>query len=234
MKFLVNAAVAAASLATVASAQTIANPSGVVRNFDIANIGPVLTELGVVWEQRAGPDNQPFIVATIDGYYINLLPTSCRAENFTQCAGLHTWAINEIATVSQQSINAFNLAVPFASAGPIDKGFYVSRYDIADYGIARGNVHVSLANFYSIAIKSVSLISGGGQTISTIGYADDMAAGDLNEASGKLLGVDVAVAPADSAAALHLKEIKSTAELVKAFAANGTAAVNKIENKVKE
>lgn len=236
MKLLAGAAAAALVLASGASAQTIiSNPSGVIRNFDIANLTPVLTELGVGSEQRLGPNNQPFLVANVNGYFINIVPMACQGANFTQCLGLQTFALNESPTVSQQSINAFNLRYAFVSAGPVANGYYLSRYDIADYGIARGNVQSSLSSFYSLAgVASGELGGASGQTVSTIGYADDMSAGLLNEASGKSLGADVSVNPADPIAATHLKEIRATPEFVKAFAAFGTAAVNKIDNVVKD
>lgn len=234
MKILVGAAVAAVVFASGASAQVIANPSGVVRNFDIANLGPVLTEMGIQWEQRVGPENQPFIAADVNGYFVNIVPTACQGAGFTQCLGVQTFSLNEAANVNQQSINAFNLRYAFLSVGPVSNGFYVSRYDIADYGIARGNVQSSLASFYSIAGIAAGELGGGGQTISSVGYAEDNSASHLNEAAGKALGVDVAVAPSDPIAAAHLKVIKATPEFVKAFATFGTAAVNKIDNVVKD
>jgi hypothetical protein len=226
MKLMLGAAAAAMGLSASAMAQGIANPAGTMRNFDVANLGPVLTDMGVQWEQRSGPEGQPFIVANINGYFVNLVPTACQGANNTQCLGAQTFALNEAPAVSQQSINAFNLRYAFLSVGPLPNGYYLSRYDIADYGIARGNVQSSLASFLSIAGNAGAELAGGGQTVSTIGYAEDMSAAHLNEASAKAIGLETELNAGD----VHLKEIRSTPEFVKAFAASGAAAFNKIEN----
>jgi hypothetical protein len=201
-----------------------------MRNFDVANLGPVLTDMGVPWEQRAGPEGEPFIVANLNGYFLNIVPAACSGANKTQCLGAQTFALNEAPAVNQQSINAFNLRYAFLSAGPLSNGYYLSRYDIADFGIARGNVQSSLASFLSIAAAATQELSGGGQTISTIGFAEDLSASHLNEASAKALGVNVGVNAGD----VHLKEIRATPEFVKALAASGAAAFNKIENVSKQ
>lgn len=229
MKLMLGAAVAAIGLgafAGVAMAQGISNPSGTVRNFDVANLGPVLTDMGVQWEQRSGPNGQPFIVANVNGYFLNIVPAACQGANNTQCLGAQTFALNEAPTISQQSINAFNIRYAFLSAGPLPNGYYLSRYDIADYGIARGNVQSSVASFLSIAANAATELAGGGQTISTIGFAEDMSASHLNEAAGRAIGLDVGVNSADP----HLTDIRATPEFVKALVATGNAAFNKIEN----
>jgi len=226
MKRVLAVAAAAAVVSASAMAQGISNPAGSVRNFDIANLGPVLTDLGVQWEQRSGPNGQPFIVANVNGYFLNIVPTACQGANNTQCVGAQTFALNEAPAVSQQGINAFNLRYAFLAAGPLSNGYYLSRYDIADYGIARGNVQSSVASFLSIAANANAELAGGGQTVSTIGYAEDLSASHLNEASAKAIGLDVTVNAADA----HLREIRATPEFVKAFAASGAAAFNKIEN----
>jgi hypothetical protein len=231
MKLMLGAAMAATVLGAFAvngeaMAQGISNPAGTMRNFDIANLGPALTDMGVQWEQRSGPEGQPFIVANINGYFLNIVPAACQGPNNTGCLGAQTFALNEAPAINQQSINAFNLRYAFLSAGPLPNGYYLSRYDIADYGIARGNVQSSVASFVSIAANAAQELAGGGQTVSTIGYAEDLSASHLNEASAKAIGLEVGVNSGDA----HLKEIRATPEFVKALAASGAAAFNKIEN----
>jgi hypothetical protein len=226
MKLLVSAAAAAMVFSASAVAQVISNPSGAMRNFDIANLGPVLTDMGVQWEQRSDPNGKSYIQANFNGYIVIIVPSACQGANNTQCLGGQTIALHSGAEVNQQSINAFNLRYAFVSAGPLPNGYYLSRYDIADYGIARGNVQASLGNFLSFTGIAASELAPGGQTVSTIGYAEDLSAGHLNEASAKAIGLEASVNPAD----MHLKEIKATPEFVKALAASGTAAFNKIEN----
>lgn len=231
MKLALGAAAAALVFGATAMAQGISNPAGTVRNFDIASLGPVLTDLGVQWEQRSGPEGQPFIVADVAGVFVNIVPAACQGGAGNGCVGAQTFALFESPAVSQQSINAFNLRYAFLSAGPLSNGYYLSRYDIADFGIARGNVQSSLASFRSIAANASTELSGGSQTVSTVGYADDMSAGVLNDASARAIGVDTSHA---SGSDLHLREIRAMPEFVKAFAASGAAAYNKIENVAKQ
>ncbi|HBK92946.1 MAG TPA: hypothetical protein DDZ68_14860 [Parvularcula sp.] len=232
MKLLASAAAAAMMVGVGggAMAQGISNPAGTMRNFDVANLGPVLTDMGVQWEQRTGPDGQPFIVANINGYFLNIVPAACQGPNNTGCLGAQTFALNEAPAVNQQSINAFNLRYAFLSAGPLPSGFYLSRYDLADYGIARGNVQSSVGSFLAIAAVASQELAGGGQTVSAIGYAEDLAASHLNEASARAIGIEAGVNTGDA----HLKEIKAAPEFVKALAASGAAAFNKIENVTKK
>lgn len=235
MKLLFSAAAAAMVFGALgvsggAMAQGVSNPAGSMRNFDVANLGPVLTDMGVQWEQRSGPEGTPFIVANVNGYFLNIVPAACQGANNTGCLGAQTFALNEAPGVSQQGINAFNLRYAFLSAGPLSNGYYLSRYDIADYGIARGNVQSSVASFLGIAANAGAELAGGGQTVSTVGYAEDLSASHLNEASAKAIGIDAGVNTGDA----HLKEIRATPEFVKAFAASGAAAFNKIENVTKQ
>ncbi|NWG91169.1 MAG: hypothetical protein HXY21_01485, partial [Parvularculaceae bacterium] len=118
----------------------ITNPAGTVRNFDLANLGPVLDE----------QDGASEIRAVRDGIIFFIVPAACLGGAGSNCVGAQTFALFSAASVSQQAINAFNASYAFVSTGPAPKGYYVSRYDIADFGIARGNVESSLDSFHSL------------------------------------------------------------------------------------
>ncbi|NJO35163.1 MAG: YbjN domain-containing protein [Rhodospirillales bacterium] len=231
MKRVVQSAAAVLALFAAANAQEepISNPRGMVANFDPANLTPLLAELGVAYEVKQAPNGQTYIAANAAGVEFAIVPAACVGPNGTGCVGAHTYAMYSDAAVNMQTVNAFNQRFVFSSAGVFsdNSGVYVGRYDIADYGIARGNVQSSIASFRSIAAAASAELSGGGQTISTIGYAEDISASLLNEASARATGVETGHA---SGANLHLKEIRAMPEFVKAFAASGSAAFNKIEN----
>ena len=64
-----------------------------------------------------------------------------------------------------------------------------------------------------------------GQTVSALGYADDLSAGLLNEASGRSLGVDVA-AKENHAGEFHLRELRQMPDRIRAFAVSKDAVIN--------
>ncbi|MEQ1930245.1 MAG: hypothetical protein ABL957_06890 [Parvularculaceae bacterium] len=225
---------AALALGTVFAAssasaqQTIANPAGMVKNFDVANLGAVLTDLGVAFQAQTRPDGARHILITINGLNVNLIPTACVGANGSGCLGLHTLALFE-GTANSQSLAAFDQKYVFTSVGALSNEavMYLSRYDIADFGIPRGNVQSSLGNFLYIAEQFSAEVGASSQTVSLEGFADDMSASALNAAGARKLGVSMA---AGDIAALHRAEIAATPELVRTLSKIGGARLNKIAN----
>lgn len=221
-----------AAIGGAASAQVvydIKNPSATVRNFDAANLGTVLTDLGLAYQlgDVDGNGQQEFRVVR-DNFIFFVVPTACLANGTSNCVGAHIFAFFTTSPVNQQTINAFNIRFPFVSTGPLPNGFYVARYEIADFGIARGNVESSLDSFYDLAGEAFRQLGSSSQTVSAEGFADDMAASLLNEASARASGL----APANAdGQATHLHQIRVLADRVRAFADAATPTdYNKIEN----
>ncbi|MEZ5891627.1 MAG: hypothetical protein R3C58_00545 [Parvularculaceae bacterium] len=183
-------------LATPAVAQqsNLANPRGAVTNFDPANIGPVLTELGVVWQVR-NAEGRTFIAAAIGNgqFYFNIIPSACVGPNNTGCVGANIIAYFDGVTTNHQTIEAFNQAYAFTTAGALQgSAVYLSRYEIADFGIPRGNVESSLGSFVGIAQRFLNELASSSQTVSQEGYADDMSSNYLNRVSAEGIGVPAA------------------------------------------
>lgn len=234
MKFAAAASAVFAAVSGSALAQAqydISNPSGIVKNFDPGNLGPVLNALGLQWEATdMNQDGVAEIRVARDGVIFFIVPMACLGPNNTGCIGAQTFALFTSPSVSQQAINAFNIKFAFVSTGPTSQGFYVSRYDIADFGIARGNIESSLDSFHGLLPVVQNAFSGGASTVSALGYADDLASAKLNEASGRALGVEVRQ-PAGHAGAEHLRQIEMMPDAIRAFAAAaGEGAFNKIGN----
>lgn len=229
MKNVLAAALAATISIGAASAQDeITNPRGMVSNFDAVNLGPVLSELGLVWQQRTTKEGQPYIAASVGGeLMINLIPTACAGAKFTGCVGLHTIALFPGDGINYQTVLAFGQKYAFTSvmiAEDASKAA-ISRYDIADYGIPRGNVSSSLQNFVYLATMFRQELSSGAKTVSLKGYADDMAAGMLNTRA--LVNVS---AEAAQSMPRHQQAMQESAELVSVLFREGEAPRNKIEN----
>ena len=190
MKILVAATAACAALGAVANAgqDIVSNPRAMVPNFDVQNVGPVLTELGAVWQEGQANDGQRYIQASVgDGLYLNFIPAACDGSTGKNCVGLSTVAFFSSAAINYQTIAAFNQRYRFAAAGIAADGktAYISRYDIADYGIPRGNLASSVANLAYLASIFRNEIASSGKTVSLEGYADDMASRLLNVPSSR-------------------------------------------------
>ena len=229
MKHLLAAALAATASIGAASAQDeISNPRGMVANFDAANLGPVLSELGLVWQQRTTQEGQPYIAASVGGeLMINLIPTACAGAKFTGCVGLHTIALFPGENINYQTVLAFGQKYAFTSvmiAEDASKAA-ISRYDIADYGIPRGNVDSSLRNFVYLAMMFRQELASGAKTVSLKGYADDMSAGMLNTRTLVETGSDAA-----KTLPRHQQAMQESAEMISVLFREGEAPRNKIEN----
>ncbi len=226
------ALVISAGAANAQNSDLISNPRGMVANFDVVNIGPVLTELGVVWQERQLADGRIFIAASIGAdLSFNVLPTACiGADGKSNCVGANIITIFSGGSPNPQSVSAFNQKYHFASAGMYSdgSGAFLSRYDIADYGIPRGNIASSIYNYFQLAQRFRNEVAT--KTVSADGYADDMSAAALNVQSGQSIGFDVAVATDGSMAAIHQASLESTPELIRRLIASDNAPRNKITN----
>lgn len=231
MKKFLAAAVALATATGVASAQQdgISNPRGMVTNFDVESIGPILTELGAVWQKRQAPDGRPYIAVSAGGELtLNVIPTACQGQGFTNCVGMNTIALFSGGSLNYQTVTAFNQKYWFSTAGVSEDGqnAYLSRYEISDYGIPRGNVAASVLNLAVLADRFRDELRTSAQTVSQEGYAEDMSARLLNSRGlSQMGGHDVA-----NALTRHEIAIEESAELVQILLSDTDAPRNKIEN----
>lgn len=219
--------------ATSAQAQElISNPRGMVANFDAVNLGPVLTELGIVWQERQLSDGRPFIAASIGAALsFTILPAACLgADGKSNCVGGNFITLFTGGSPNPQSVSAFNQKYVFTSAGMYSDGSsaFLSRYDIADYGIPRGNIASSIYTFFQLAQRFRDEIAS--KTVSADGYADDMSASALNIQSGESIGLNVAVATDGSMVGVHQASLEATPELVRRLINSDNAPRNKITN----
>ncbi len=146
-----------AGINSAASAQSV--PSEIVKepgvpilSFDVENLGPILTEMNYLWQARQAPDGKPFILVNAEGQTVFVLsPLACQDDENTGCTGLQFISVFEGAA-NAADIQRFNNRYAFASLGVNERGnAYLNRYDIADYGIARGNVAILISTFASLS-----------------------------------------------------------------------------------
>jgi hypothetical protein len=230
MKELSIVAAGAALLATAATAQTppVSNPTTSLKSFDVQSVGAVLDELGAVWQAQQG-NGQTYLAANAGGD-INflLVPAACKGANQTQCVGLSMVAIFD-GQANPQTVTAFNYRYAFASAGLDPSGSaYIKRYEISDFGMARGNLATSILVFVEQAKMLQQELSTSRRTVALEGYADDLSAGSLNRGGVETLtGVAAHAAnPVDA----HQIGLDEAADHIKFFIENKNAPRNKIEN----
>lgn len=223
---------ASLGLSTASTAQqaaSIANPQVSIAEFSPETIGPLLTELGLVWQVQTPETGQSYIAASYAGL-INfiLAPTACRGANGAECVGLNMVAIFE-GSANPQTVRAFNYRYAFASAGIDPSGAaYLSRYDLSDYGIARGNLATSVQVFVNQVAMFAAELDTSERTVSLEGYADDLASSALNrEVRETLSGSEIHAA---NAIERHQFGLEEGAAAVRRFILDENAPRNKIEN----
>ncbi len=239
MKKFLSVIAASAAMVSVATAQNslssgsqdtlVSNPSGMIANFDVEEIGPVLTELGVAWQATADSSGKPVILANAGGSLIFYLqPTACRTNGNKNCIGLLTISFFE-GDANSQTVRAFNDRYHFSRTGLNQSGgAFISRYDIADYGVPRGNVASSIANFAYLANLFQSELASAGRTVSLEGYADDLAASSLNRMG--LTELTGARAHAAGPVEQHQKSFDEATDDILRLIKDETLLRNKIKN----
>ncbi|MGF1545178.1 MAG: hypothetical protein ACFB00_11875 [Parvularculaceae bacterium] len=233
MKYLVSAVAAAGALVGSAAAQeaNIPNPRGIVANFDAANIAPVLREIGLTVEEKSDPNGRPFLRASVgEDFSFEVVPSACYVDNGARgCVGANFLARFTGSAPNQQTVAAYNQNYVFTTVGllPRRTGAYVSRYEIADYGIPRGNLESSVSSFIYLATRFRDALATTSQTASADGYADDLSARLLNRRVGEAFGV---VDANLDALARHRTGFEETVEIINALEATPSAPANKIRN----
>lgn len=219
---------------STAPAAPVADPNRAIANFDIASVGAVLTELGVTWQTMTAQDGTPIVAANVAGALIFYLqPTACQGANNTNCIGLNTLAFFDGAA-NPQTVRAFNDRYAFVSAGLMSSGggAYISRYDIADYGIPRGNVASSVLNFVTLADNFQSELASASQTVAFEGYAADLSSSFLNKRGiEKLTGAHDL--PSNSLD-LHQSALEESLQQILMLSTDKTFPHNKIRNTVRD
>ncbi len=230
--------VSAASLLMTLPAQAadkrhppISKPDEMMLDYDVETMIPLLQELGFPWEGRTAPGGAKVILSEADnGIKFVLAPAACIRSEDDGCYGVNMIAIFA-GEADQRTVQAFNYKYPYTSAG-IDNGgsAFISRYDIADYGMPRGNFARSLDVFLSQAAYFQDTLSSATKTYSQAAFSDDFAANGLNlkpvledEALANRLGIDTTG---------HEVSLEKTAEFVSVLFKAGEQVPEKIINNV--
>ena len=161
-RFAKTAAVAAGLLSMVGSALAqsnsltadkapVSNPGHTLSSLHAEAIIPVLAELGLDYQGATLPNGQKVVLAEApNGLKFQITPTACE-EGAQRCKGVNMLALFQT-RAQERVISAFNYRYAFVSTGLDDSGVaYISRYDIADYGMPKGNLAVSIQTYLYMA-----------------------------------------------------------------------------------
>ncbi|MEO1136400.1 MAG: YbjN domain-containing protein [Pseudomonadota bacterium] len=205
---------------------SVGNPTTIVQKFSVQTVGPVLNELGMPWQVKQLDNGAQYIHAASGSMQFILFFTVCTGSD---CSGMQAITFFGDSNANPQTVQAFNSRYPFGTAGLDQSGTaYVSRYDIADFGIPRGNVASSLINFLQLAEMFSNELANAHQTVSLDGYADDLSSSHLNRKSlGHFSGVDVSLS---NQSKQHRDGFEQGAEMIRLLLDDESAPRNKIQN----
>ncbi|WP_047002678.1 hypothetical protein [Aurantiacibacter luteus] len=138
----------------------------------LASLGPsaVLPALSVATANQVvevQADGTPFVSATAsNGLLMQMYFTACDDGGQTGCKGMSIVSVwprvaEETVPAVAAATRSFLLDHPLANAGQFDDNRpYFSRYVIADYGIAQGNLLSEFSNFIRGATEFHNMLAG--------------------------------------------------------------------------
>jgi hypothetical protein len=226
----VNGIAAAQSNALARNDAPVKNPAQMLTSLHAEAIIPVVQELGIQYQGATLPNGQKIVLAQApNGLKFQLTPTACD-EAGTRCRGLHMLALFQT-NAPDRTVSAFNYRYAFVSTGLDDTGVaYISRYEIADYGIPRGNVAVALANYLHMASVFDRHLYEATNTVQKNATDVDLAANGLNMQTilaDHGLAREVGLSPAS-----HKVSFEALTDVVDTYVRADTLAPGRIVNSV--
>jgi hypothetical protein len=158
----------------------IRNPSAPLTSLHAEALVPILRQLGLSHEGAILPGGEKILrVTTPHGARLQLIPMSCDAPE--RCRALHILSLHE-ANSNRRQTQAFAMRYAFLSAGTGSDGTaFLSRYELADFGIPRGNLATSLLTFIKMMARFEDLLGRPAEALTQAPLASDLSAFDLNK-----------------------------------------------------
>lgn len=218
------------SLSAGSSKSPVANPAEMIPSLHAEAIIPVLQEMGLQYQGATLPNGQKVILAKAqNGIKFQLTPMACDAKA-KRCRGLNMVAMFQ-SNAPTRTVSAFNYRYAFVSAGLDDSGVaYITRYDLADYGMPKGNLAISLANYLHMASVFDRHLYEATNTVSLEATGTDLAANGLNM-RGILADSSLANRVGLNAAS-HQVSFEAISEVVDTFVRADGLAPGRIVNQV--
>lgn len=157
----------------------IRNPSAPLTSLHAEALIPIVSQLGYDYEGVMLPGGEKaLLVETGRGSRFQITPMACDPSG--RCRGMHLVSMFET-DVDRRTVMAFNDRYAFVSAGMSgDDLAYLARYEIADFGLPRGNIAVSIDVFLETASLFVEHLENASGDLKQAPQGGDLAANGLN------------------------------------------------------
>jgi hypothetical protein len=177
----------------------IRNPSAPLTSLHAEALVPILSQMGLSYEGVTLPrGDRALLVSAPGGQRFQITPMACDSQN--RCRGMHFVTLFETGA-DRRTVAAFNERYAFVSAGvSADNIAYLTRYELADYGIPRGNVAVAIDVFLKTSDLFAEHLKDGPKGLRQAPDGSDLAANALNRRS---LALAVPVAAEGGLPPLH-------------------------------
>ncbi|NNU15952.1 hypothetical protein HK107_06400 [Parvularcula sp. ZS-1/3] len=206
---------AAAQSNALGTSGKIRNPSQTLPSLHAEALIPVLKQMGLGYEGATLPGGEKAIlVQTAEGVRFQITPMACDRSN--RCRGMHLVTMFET-EVDRRTVAAFNDRYAFISAGlSSDRLAYLARYEIADFGMPRGNVAVSIEVFLETAGLFAEHLQKAQPGLKKEPHGSDLSANGLNM-SGLMRSVSTGFAPRVAMPHSHALSFEETTDIVETF-----------------
>lgn len=170
---------AVAEPGALSASSKIRNPSAPLTSLHAESLIPIVSQLGYSYEGVTLPGGEKaLLVETGDGALFQITPMACDPSG--RCRGMHLVSMFK-ADVERRTVMAFNDRYAFVSAGmSTDDTAYLSRYEIADFGLPRGNIAVSIEVFLETSRLFTEHLERAARDLKQAPRASDLAANGLN------------------------------------------------------
>ncbi|MEM0928335.1 MAG: YbjN domain-containing protein [Pseudomonadota bacterium] len=224
MKNLVLAAGAALLMIGGAHAQAdalgtssgIRNPSAPLTSLHAEALIPVIQQMGLQLDGVTLPAGERVLLVTAkDGTQFQITPMAC--DDRGRCRGMHLVTLFQT-DADHRTVAAFNYRYAYVSAGLSgDDVAYLSRYEVADFGMPRGNVAVTIGLFLETAALFGEQLAASTGELQKPPSADDLSANGLNMQSLWATAPQFADAPPVAPRHPHVISFEETARVVETF-----------------
>ena len=153
------ALIAGASLWAAPALASVSNTNDIWFSWDANRVIALATEVGDTGTLIPGDNGDPPSVGivTSSGLKYVIAPTACDQGT---CYGFQLTAEFD-GSVTAEQMNQFNLARSFTKAYVDEGNAYLTRYEINDYGIPKGNFAADMTNFEAVAATFETFLSTG-------------------------------------------------------------------------
>ncbi len=158
-RYVSTALLAGGVLWAVPAFAEVSNTSEMWFSWDANRVIALATEVGDTGSLVAGDDGDPSSVGivTSSGLKYVISPTACVQGT---CYGFQLIAEFD-GSVTAEQMNEFNLDRSFTKSYVDEGNAYLTRYEVCDYGIPKGNFAADMTNFEAVAATFETYLSTG-------------------------------------------------------------------------